>query len=89
MVQKSLLTKFMATLFVAMVAISIIVAVINYNVASRGLQSNFDADQAAMIELTNSSIKEAVFAYDFDQVKAIAKSLVNTDLITAVTVVDS
>jgi methyl-accepting chemotaxis protein len=88
MVQKSLLRKFMATLLVAMVAISIIVAVINYNVASRGLQSNFDADQAAMIELTNSSIKEAVFAYDFDQVKAIAKSLVNTDLITAVTVVD-
>ncbi len=41
-----------------------------------------------MIELTNSSIKEAVFAYDFDQVKAIAKSLVNTDMITAVTVND-
>jgi methyl-accepting chemotaxis protein len=88
MVQKSLLTKFMATLFIAMVAISVIVAVINYNVASRGLQANFDADEAAMIELTNSSIKEAVFAYDFDQVKAIAKSLVNTDLITAVTVSD-
>lgn len=88
MVQKSLLRKFMATLFIAMVTISIIVAAINYNVASRGLQSNFDADKAAMIELTNSSIKEAVFAYDFDQVKAIAKSLVNTDLITAVTVTD-
>jgi methyl-accepting chemotaxis protein len=88
MVQKSLLTKFMATLLIVMVAISIIVAAINYNYEARGLQENFDSDQAAMIELTNSSIKEAVFAYDFDQVKAIAKSLVNTDLITAVTVVD-
>jgi len=88
MVQKSLLKKFMAILFIVMVAISVIVAIINYNVTARGLQENFDADKAAMIELTNSSIKEAVFAYDFDQVKAIAKSLVNTDLITAVTVAD-
>ena len=88
MVQKSLLTKFMATLFGIMIGISLIVAVANYHFATKKLQSNFDADKAAMIELTNSSIKEAVFAYDFDQVKAIAKSLVNTDMITAVTVID-
>lgn len=88
MVQKSLLTKFMAILFVAMVAISILVAVVNYNLAARDLENNFDADKTAMIELTNSAIKEAVFAYDFEQVKAIAKSLVNTDMITAISVVD-
>ncbi len=88
MVQKSLLTKFMATLFIAMIAISLIVAIINYKVASLGLQSDFDADKTAMIELTNSSIKEAVFAYDVEQIKAIAQSLVNTDMITAVAVVD-
>ncbi|HOY22598.1 MAG TPA: methyl-accepting chemotaxis protein [Cellvibrio sp.] len=88
MVQKSLLTKFMATLFGIMIGISVIVAIANYHFATKKLQTNFDADEAAMIELTNSSIKEAVFAYDFDQVKAIAKSLVNTDLITAVVVTD-
>jgi methyl-accepting chemotaxis protein len=88
MVQKSLLTKLMTWLFVVMVTISVIVAVVNYQVTASKLQSNFEADKTAMIELTNSSIKEAVFAYDFDQVQAIAKSLVNTDLITAVTVTD-
>jgi len=88
MVQKSLLTKFMAILTFAMIAISVAVAVVNYQVATNKLESNFETDKSAMIELTNSSIKEAVFAYDFDQVQAIAKSLVNTDLITAVSVTD-
>ena len=88
MVQKSLLTKLMATLFIIMVAISLVVAIVNYQFANSKLHHNFEEDRAAMIELTNSSIKEAVFAYDFDQVQAIAKSLVNTDLITAVSVVD-
>lgn len=73
MVQKSLLTKLMATLFITMVAISLLVALVNYKFASSKLNANFDEDKAAMIELTNSSIKEAVFAYDFDQVQAIAK----------------
>ena len=88
MVQKSLLTKLMAWLTFAMIAISVLVSVVNYQVASSKLQSNFESDKQAMIELTNSAIKEAVFAYDFDQVQAIAKSLVNTDLITGITVVD-
>ncbi|RYY03936.1 MAG: methyl-accepting chemotaxis protein [Gammaproteobacteria bacterium] len=88
MVQKSLLTKLMAWLTFAMIAISVLVSVVNYQVASSKLQTNFESDKQAMIELTNSAIKEAVFAYDFDQVQAIAKSLVNTDLITGITVVD-
>ena len=88
MVQKSLLTKLMAVLTFAMIGISVVVAAVNYHFTSTKLEGGFDAGKAAMIELTNSSIKEAVFAYDFDQVQAIAKSLVNTDLITSVTVVD-
>lgn len=88
MVQRSLLTKLMATLTIAMLLIAIIVAAVNYNIASSRLQKGFDSDKAAMIELTNSSIQEAVFAYDFQQVEAIAKSLVNTDLVTSVSVVD-
>lgn len=88
MVQKSLLTKLMMVLIVAMVAIAIVVTFTNYKIASTSLESEMEAETAAMIELTNSSILEAVFAYDFQQVEAIAKSLVNTSLVTSVNVVD-
>ena len=88
MVQKSLLTKLMLVLIVAMVAIAVIVTFANYKIASTSLESEMEAETAAMIELTNSSILEAVFAYDFQQVEAIAKSLVNTSLVTSVNVVD-
>lgn len=88
MVQKSLLTKLMAFLSISMIVISIGVALVNDQFAKSKLNKNFEDDKAAMIELTNSSIKEAVFAYDFDQVQAIAKSLVNTDMVTSISVVD-
>ena len=88
MVQKSLLTKLMAALTITMLVIAAIEAVVNYNLASDKLQAGFESDTAAMIELTNSSIVEAVFAYDFQQVEAIAKSLVNTDLITEISIID-
>jgi methyl-accepting chemotaxis protein len=88
MVQKSLLTKLMIVLTLAMVAIAAVVALANYRIASAKLQGKLDAETAAMIELTNSSILEAVFAYDFQQIEAIAKSLVNTSLVTSVKVVD-
>ena len=88
MVQKSLLTKLMMVLTGAMVAIALVVAFINYRVASSDLQHSWEQESAAMIELTNSSLLEAVFAYDFQQIEAIAKSLVNTSLVTAVSVSD-
>lgn len=88
MVQKSLLTKLMLVLAIAMVAIAVIVALANYKIASDNLAENLEAETSAMVSLTNSSILEAVFAYDFQQVEAIAKSLVNTSLVTSVNVVD-
>ena len=88
MVQKSLLTKLMMVLTGAMVAIALVVAFINYRVVSSDLQHSWEQESAAMIELTNSSLLEAVFAYDFQQIEAIAKSLVNTSLVTAVSVSD-
>lgn len=88
MVQKSLLTKLMMVLTGAMVAIALVVAFINYRVASSDLQHSWEQESAAMIELTNSSLLEAVFAYDFQQIEAIAKSLVNTSLVTGVSVSD-
>ena len=88
MVQKSLLTKLMTVLFITMVTIAVLVAFTNYRIASKGLETELEAETSAMIALTNSSILEAVFAYDFQQVEAIAKSLVNTSLVTSVNVVD-
>jgi methyl-accepting chemotaxis protein len=88
MVQKSLLTKLMALLTLAMLAIAVIVTAINYKLAAGKLQTGFEADSAAIIELTNSSLMEAVFAYDFKQIEAIANSLVNTDLVTNIDIVD-
>lgn len=88
MVQKSLLTKLMMVLTMAMVAIAVIVAFINYKIAADDLENNLEIETSAMVELTNSSILEAVFAYDFQQIEAIAKSLVNTSLVTSVNVVD-
>lgn len=76
MVQKSLLTKLMMVLTIAMVAIAALVAFTNYKIASADLEKQLEAETSAMIELTNSSILEAVFAYDFQQIEAIAKSLV-------------
>lgn len=88
MVQRSLLTKLMATLSITLVVIAGVVAAVNYQLASGKLQKGFENDSAAIIQLTNSSILEAVFAYDFPQVEAIAKSLVNTDLVTSINVTD-
>ncbi|WP_049631056.1 methyl-accepting chemotaxis protein [Cellvibrio sp. pealriver] len=88
MVQKSLLTKLMLVLAVAMVVIAVIVALVNDKIASDNLEEKLEAETSAMISLTNSSILEAVFAYDFQQIEAIAKSLVNTSLVTSVNVVD-
>lgn len=88
MVQKSLLTKLMMVLTCAMVAIAVLVAFINYRVAKSVLEQKLEQETTAMIELTNSSILEAVFAYDFQQIEAITKSLVNTALVTSVSVVD-
>ena len=88
MVERSLLTKLMGWLSAAMVLIAMIVAFANYPIAAIDHQDIFTIDSQTMIELTNSSLLEAVFAYDFQQIEAIAKSLVNTSLITGINIVD-
>jgi methyl-accepting chemotaxis protein len=88
MVKKSLLTKLMMALTAAMILIAAAVAFTNYRMASKAQEAKLNTEIEAMIELTNSSILEAVFAYDFQQIEAIAKSLVGTSLVTTVNVVD-
>ncbi len=88
MVQKSLLTKLMIVLTITMVGIAVLVAFTNYKIAAKNLETKLEAETTAMVALTNSSVLEAVFSYDFQQIEAIAKSLVNTSLVTSVNVVD-
>ncbi len=88
MVQKSLRTNLMIWLGITMVVIALLVAFTNYTIAKGKLETELQSETTAMIELTNSSILEAVFAYDFQQIEAIAKSLVNTSLVTSIHVVD-
>ena len=88
MVQKSLLTKLMMVLAAVTVAIAIFIEFAVYKVAASEQQKQLESETAAMIELTNSAILEAVFAYDFQQIEAIAKSLVNTSLVTSISVLD-
>lgn len=88
MIKRSLLTKLMAALFLAMVVLAAGISYVNHRMAINNLEQKFETDNAAMLELTNSSLSEAVFAYDFQQIQAIAKSLVNTSLVTQIDIVD-
>src|SRR5690606_24672081 len=88
MIKRSLLTKLMAALTVAMVLIAIIITFINYQMAAVNLHKKFETDSTIKVELTISSFLEAVFVYDFQQLVEIAKSLVNTSLITHINIVN-
>lgn len=88
MIKKSLLTRLMLTLSAIMVLISIAMMVVNYRLVASELQTEFEHDSQVMIELASSSLQEAVFAYDFQQIQAIVDSLINTSLITAIDIVD-
>lgn len=88
MVKKSLLTKFMLTLTMTMVAITIVIAFTVYRTASTDLRKQFEEETQAMVALTSNAVAESVFSYDFLQIEGIAKSLVDTSLITSVVIVD-
>ncbi len=88
MIKKSLLTRLMLTLSAIMVLISIAMMVVNYRLVASELQAEFEHDSQVMIDLASSSLQEAVFAYDFQQIQAIVDSLINTSLITAIDIVD-
>src|SRR5690625_8019534 len=71
-----------------MVLISIAMMVVNYRLVASELQAEFEHDSQVMIDLASSSLQEAVFAYDLQQIQAIVDSLINTSLITAIDIVD-
>lgn len=88
MIKRSLTTKLMIALSVTMVVVAMAVLLVTYKVIQRQQHTSFQANAQAQIELANSAFTEAVFAYDFQQIEAIAKSFVNTDLVTEIKVFD-
>jgi len=88
MIKRSLATKFMLALTATIVLVSSLIILINYEVISKSQNEKFEEDTQREIELVNSSLLEPVFAYDFQQIEAITKSLVNTVLVTDIHVTD-
>lgn len=88
MIKRSLSTKLMIALSVAMVAAALVVLMVAYKVIQTQQHESFEANIQSQINLANSAFMEAVFAYDFQQIEAIAKSFVNTDLVTEIKVFD-
>ena len=88
MIKRSLSTKLMVALSIAMVLAAGLVLLVTYKIIQTNQRETFKADIQAQIDLANSAFMEAVFAYDFQQIEAIAKSFVNTDLVTEIKVFD-
>ncbi|WP_188150746.1 methyl-accepting chemotaxis protein [Teredinibacter waterburyi] len=88
MIKRSLTTKItMATTAIIILVAGIILAT-SYQLIASNQEQQFEDDMASQLELINSSLLEPVFAYDFQQIEAIAKSLVNTSLIYDIRVED-
>ncbi|WP_096084896.1 methyl-accepting chemotaxis protein [Agaribacterium haliotis] len=88
MVTQSLSTKYIGALTATIVIVSALVLLASYQFIASKEQSKFERDTQAQLELINSSLLEPVFAYDVQQIDAIAQSLVNTDLITEIDITD-
>ncbi len=88
MIKRSLSTKLMIALAVIMVLVAALVLVIDYKILENQQSEKFDKDTQAQIDVANSAFMEAVFAYDFQQIQAIADSFVNTELVTEIKIFD-
>ena len=88
MIKRSLSTKLIITLSIIMVLVALVVLMVNYKVIESQQNKKFEEVIQKQLELANSALLEAVFAYDFQQVKAISDSFVNTDLIVEMKVFD-
>lgn len=88
MIQRSLSSKLLTTLTLIMMVAALLVLVVTYKVIQTQQESRFEDVMERQKELANSALMEAVFAYDFEQIQAIADSFVNTELVTSLRVVD-
>ncbi len=78
----------MAALSATMIVVASVILMINYQVVSASDEKKFEKDVQAQINLITSSLTEAVFAYDFAQIESVAKSLVDTELVTEISIKD-
>lgn len=88
MITRSLSTKLMAATTLIILVAAGLILVVSYKMIASSQQEQFDKDVKSQIELINSSLLEPVFAYDFEQIQAIATSLVNTALIYQIEITD-
>ncbi len=88
MIRQSLSTKLMAGMTVIILIAAGLILAVSYQMMASSQQKQFDEDVQSQLELINSSLLEPVFAYDFQQIEAIAASLVNTALIYDINITD-
>jgi len=88
MFTKSLTTKLMAAMTLTILVVAGFILIVSYQFMARTQQTSFDAEVESGLELINSSLLEPVFAYDFQQIDAIARSLVNTANISRIAITD-
>ena len=88
MIKRSLSTKLMIALTVIMVLVAGLVLLVDYKILESRQSEKFEMDTQAQIDVANSALMEAVFAYDFQQIQAISDSFVNTELVTEIKVFD-
>ena len=86
--RQSLSAQLMVMLSIAILVVATVILIINYSIISSQLQEKFEQDQKAQIELINSALLEATYTYDFTQIETIAKSLVNTAMISKINITD-
>ncbi|TVZ37462.1 methyl-accepting chemotaxis protein [Alteromonadaceae bacterium 2753L.S.0a.02] len=88
MIKKSLSTKLMAATTVSILVVAGVILAVSYQLISSSQQKRFDEDVKNQVALINSSLLEPVFAYDFQQIQAIAASLVDTALVYEIHISD-
>ena len=88
MMKRSLSTKLMLVLSIIMLLVAVLVSYANYKVIEARQNDKFQDDMQAQMALAKSALLEAVFAYDLDQIQAIADSFVQTNMVTELKVFD-
>ncbi|WP_347331457.1 methyl-accepting chemotaxis protein [Marinimicrobium locisalis] len=85
---RSLSTKLMIAMTALMLTVAALIMAASYYTIADQQRTTFEQEVQSNIELIHSSLLEPVFAYDFQQIEAIAQSLVNTALIDRLVVTD-
>ena len=85
---RSVTLQLMIKLSLVIITVATIILFINYHLTAKYQQSEFEKAIAAQKALISSALLEATYTYDYEQIETIAKSLVNTALITEINITD-